>query len=145
MLSDGQKALLRAHPDSWRMNVYPTRRSASFPEWVYAAERENATHARVVLEGKGSVSGARIGPPFPMPRSGVEAIWNHLLRFRGTRVQLSDGSAAVTRTGAYRVVLAEQLVGLPYGAQRLDAFGREFPNVLLALRATVISPARVFG
>ena len=32
LLCDGQKALLRAHPESWRMNVYPTRRSASFPD-----------------------------------------------------------------------------------------------------------------
>ena len=29
LLCDGQKALLRAYPDTWRLNVYPTRRSAS--------------------------------------------------------------------------------------------------------------------
>ncbi|MGH9885074.1 MAG: DUF1329 domain-containing protein [bacterium] len=145
VLSDGQKALLRAYPETWHMNVYPTRRSASFPEWVYAAVRENATHARVVLEGKGSVADARIGPPFPIPNSGVEAIWNHLLRWRGARVDLSDGSAAVTRTGAYRVVLSDGLMGVPYGGREVDAFGKEFPNVLLALRSMVISPARVSG
>ncbi len=145
VLTEGQKARLRAHPESWHMNVYATRRSASFPEWVYAAVRENATRARVVLEGKGSVTGARIGPPFPIPRSGLEAIWNHNLRWRGARVERSDGSAAVTRTGEHRTVLSEQLLGLPYGARQPDAFGRQLPNILLAVRAMSISPSRVAG
>jgi len=145
VLSDGQKALLRAYPETWRMNVYPTRRSASFPDWVYAAVRENATRARVVLEGKGSVEGARVGPPFPIPKSGVEVIWNHNLRWRGARVARAEGSAAVTRRGAYGVVLEEQLIGLPYCARAPDAFGKEFPNVLLALRSIVFSPARLSG
>jgi len=145
VLSDGQKALLRAHPESWRLNVYPTRRSASFPAWVYEAVRANATRARVVLTGKGSVEGARVGPPFPIPQSGIEVIWNHNLRWRGARVARSDGSAAVTRAGAYTVVLDEELLGLPYGARELDAFGKEFPNVLLAIRSIVFSPSRLSG
>jgi hypothetical protein len=145
VLSDGQKALLREHPESWHINVYPTRRSASFPDWVYAAVRENATRARVVLEGKGSVAGSRVGPPFPIPHSGIEVIWNHNLRWRGARVARTDGGAAVTRTGDYRVVLSEQLIGLPYCARQVDAFGREFPNVLLALRSMVFAPARAAG
>ena len=72
LLSDGQKALLQAYPDTWRMNVHRTRRSAAYPAWVYEAVRANATRARVDLEGAGSVTGARIGPPFPIPQSGVE-------------------------------------------------------------------------
>jgi hypothetical protein len=145
LLSDGQKALLRAHPDSWRMNVYPTRRSASFPEWVYQAVRENATHANVVLEGKGSVSGARVGPPFPIPKSGLEVIWNHNLRWRGARVAYTDGVAAVTRRGSYRVVLNEQTLGMPYAGRQADAFGRAYPNVLLALKSKTIAPSRLAG
>ena len=145
LLCDGQKALLRAHPESWRINVYPTRRSASYPAWVYEAVRANATRARVVLEGKGGVADARVGPPFPIPQSGVEVIWNHNLRWRGERVRRSDGIAAITRRGNYRVVLLDQLLGLPYGAQRPDAFGKEFPNVLLALKARVIAPSRIAG
>jgi hypothetical protein len=145
LLCDGQKALLRAYPDTWRLNVYPTRRSASFPPWVYEAVRENATRARVVPEGKGSVAGARVGPPFPIPRSGVEVVWNHALRWRGVRVERSEGIAAVTRLGRYRVVILDQVIGLPYAARGLDAFGREYPNVLLALKAKVVAPSRLAG
>jgi hypothetical protein len=145
LLSDGQKALLRAHPESWRLHVYPTRRSASYPEWVYQAVRANATAASVVLAGKGSVSGARVGPPFPIPKSGIEAIWNHNLRWRGARVSRSDGVAAVTRLGNYRLVLSEQTLGLPYAARQSDAFGKEYPNVLLAIKSKTIAPARIAG
>jgi hypothetical protein len=144
-LCDGQKALLRAHPESWRFDVYPTRRSASYPDWVYAAVRANATHASVVTTGTGSVSGARIGPPFPIPQSGLEVVWNHDLRWRGERVERSEGIAAMTRRGNYRVVLSDQTLGMPYGARQLDAFGKEFPNVLLAIKNKVVAPSRVAG
>lgn len=144
-LCDGQKALLRAHPETWRLNVYPTRRSASYPEYVYAAVRANATNARMVLEGKGAPADAKVGPPFPIPKTGVEVVWNHNLRWRGARVERSEGTAAVTRRGHYRVVIQEQVLGLPYGARDPDAFGREFPNVLLAIKTKVIAPARLAG
>ncbi len=145
LLCDGQKALLRAHPHTWRLPVYPTRRSASFPDWVYEAVRANATRAHVVPTGKGSVEGARVGPPFPIPQSGVEVVWNHNLRWRGTRISRSEGVAAVTRRGSYRVVLAEQTLGLPYAARQPDAFGRVYPNVLLAIKSKTIAPSRVAG
>jgi hypothetical protein len=145
LLCDGQKALLRAHPDTWRLDVYPSRRTAAFPDWVYAAVRDNATRARVVLEGKGSVEGARVGPPFPIPQSGVEVVWNHNLRWRGVRVERSEGAAAVTRLGNYRVIQAQQTLGLPYAAREPDAFGREHPNVLLAIKAKTFSPSRLAG
>jgi hypothetical protein len=48
----------------------------------------------------------------------------------------------VTRRGNYRVVLQEQVLGLPYAARDPDAFGREFPNVLLALKSKIIAPSR---
>ena len=41
-LSEGQKALFRLYPQTWRMRVYPSRRSAAYPSWVYAAVQANA-------------------------------------------------------------------------------------------------------
>jgi hypothetical protein len=143
LLCDGQQALLKAHPDTWRLNVYATHRSAAYPAWVQEAVRLNATRARVVRDGRGSVADARVGPPFPIPQSGVEVIWNHNLRWRGARVQRKEGIAAVTRRGRYRVVLFDQVMGLPYAARRADAFGRTYPNVLLALKSMIIAPSRL--
>jgi len=144
-LTDGQRALLRAYPESWRMNVYPAHRSASYPEWVYEAVRDNATAARVVLEGKGAVEGARVSSPFPIPKSGVEVIWNHNLRWRGVLVSRSEGQTAVTRRGNYNVILSVQEIGIPYGAPRTTAFTRRHPNVMFAIKSKIIAPALLSG
>jgi hypothetical protein len=141
-LSDGQRALFAAFPD-WRMNVYPTRRSASYPEFVYDALRRNAASARLVTEGKGSVLGAVTTSPFPQPRNGLEAIWNHILRWRGIRIQRSEGSAAVTASGRYSVVVSLQDFAFPYGVGR--RISPEFDNVLLAAKNKTLLPAQLTG
>ncbi len=144
-LSEGQQALLRAYPDTWRMLVYRTRRSASYPPWVYEALKANATNAQVVLEGKGGVTGAKVSSPFPIPQQGVELVWNHTLRFRGVRVSRGVGSAAVTRRGNYSVVVAQQEVGVPYASPEETDFKRGYPNVMLALKSKIIAPALKSG
>jgi hypothetical protein len=102
-LSDGQQALLKKYPD-YRVDVYKTHRTAAAPQWVYDNTFKNATRAK--LQGD-VVSGAYGGIPFPIPKSGAEVIWNHLLRWRGTSWQFfidayqltSDGKAVMTTDG----------------------------------------------
>jgi len=144
-LSEGQKALLRTYPDSWQLNVYPTHRSASYPDWVYAAVETNARTAKVVREGKGGVVGANVSSPFPIPQSGVEVIWNHNLRWRGIRVHRSFGQAAVTRKGRFTVTLALQDWALPYGAPAETDLRQKFPNLLIALKTKTIEPGLLAG
>ena len=144
-LSEGQKALLLTYPDTWRMPVYPTRRSASYPPWVYEAAKANALTAEVVVEGKGGVANATITSPFPIPQSGVEVIWNHNLRWRGIHVVRSNGSAAVTRLGNYGVILAEQEVGAPYGSPHVTPFKEGYPNVMFATKSKIVQPELLAG
>jgi hypothetical protein len=104
-LSDGTKALLKKYPDSFRVDVYPTRRTAAAPQWVYDNTVKNATRAKLVND---VVDGAYGGVPFPVPKSGAEAIMNHVLRWRGsswqwhaTQYQLTaDGKAVLTTDGS---------------------------------------------
>ena len=35
ILTDGQKALFATYPDTYKMNVYKSRRSCTYPEFVY--------------------------------------------------------------------------------------------------------------
>ncbi len=144
-LSEGQRVLLETYPDTWRLKVYPTRRSASYPDWVYDAVRENARSATLITEGKGGVAGARISSPFPIPRRGVEVVWNHTLRFRGVRVHRTNGVAAVTRRGRYGLVLIDQDLAFPYSARDTSTYTRKFPNILLAVKSKIIQPPLLAG
>ena len=73
LLTVGNKAMLDAYP-SYKMNVYPTRRSAAFPERIYQATERIATTA-TLIEGGNGVTNAINGFPFPIPSNGTEAIW----------------------------------------------------------------------
>ncbi len=84
-LSDGVKALMKKYPD-FRIEVYPTRRSAAAPQYVYDNTFKNASRAKLTDSGQG-VEGALGGVPFPIPKDGYEAIWNHRLAWIGVNTQ----------------------------------------------------------
>ena len=144
-LSAGHRALLRAYPETWQFNVYPTHRSAAYPDVVYDAVKANATSAQLIVEGKGGVANAAIGPPFPIPQSGVEVIWNHNLRWRGIRVSYTEGLAAVTRKGRYGIIYSAVEIAFPYAFPPDSPFRLKYPNMMLALRRKVIQPAQLAG
>lgn len=81
-LTPGQRAMLDRHPEQFRMPVYPTRRSAGFAPEVTAAVASNARTAR--LEGPDALREAHTGPAFPAPENGLQVIWNHKTRYRGS-------------------------------------------------------------
>jgi hypothetical protein len=144
-LSEGQKALLEQYPDSWRMNVYPTRRSAAYPDFVYAAFKTNATSASVIPAGRGGVRDAVVTSPFPIPRQGVEVVWNHNLRWRGIHVRRSGGLAPLTRRGNYTVVLLEEEWVSPYAKPGASDLKTRFPDLLGAFKQKVLAPGFLAG
>ncbi len=144
-LSPGQQALLERHPDSWRMQIYPTRRSASYPDFVYQAARANALNADFVTTGLGVAQGSDITSPFPIPETGVEVVWNHNLRWRGIRVGGLQGRAAVTRGGRYQLLLQRQDLFFPYAAKPGEGVNAKFPGILAAIKTRNIDPALVSG
>jgi hypothetical protein len=80
-LTEGTKALLQKY-QTFRVEVYPTHRSVAFPKFVTENTVKNATNAKTNNEGR-SIEGAHAGFPFPIPKDGYEAMWNHLVRFNG--------------------------------------------------------------
>lgn len=95
-LTDGTKAMLKKYP-SYRIDVYPTHRTAAAPQWVYDNTAKNAVHAK--LNEKMIPVGAFGGIPFPIPKSGAEVMWNHLLRWRGESWQFDQHGVLVTADG----------------------------------------------
>jgi hypothetical protein len=80
-LTEGTKELLKRFP-TMRVDVYPTHRTVAYPQRVLDNTAKNATGAKTV-EGGVALDNVLAGFPFPIPKSGPEAIWNHLLRYSG--------------------------------------------------------------
>ncbi|MDN2658606.1 MULTISPECIES: DUF1329 domain-containing protein [Neptunomonas] len=99
-LSDGIKAMLKKYPDSYRLDVYPTHRTAVAPDWVYDFTAQNAQKA--TLDGH-NISGAYGGVPFPIPQSGLEVINNHRLSWKGSSWETEINQYQITSNG--KVVL----------------------------------------
>ena len=138
----GLKALIETYPASYRLPVYPTRRSASYPTYIYDATKKVATTATLVENGN-SVGDALIGIPFPIPSNGQEVIWNHLLRYRGVAVTRNIAQASPTRNGAFVPVQFADEFLMNYS--RPDVTAQTLDNVLIYFRQEVLSPARLAG
>ena len=141
-LSAGQIATFERYPDTYYMRVFQTRRTASFPERVYEATRENATSAVLASNGEG-VENASVGFPFPLPQDSYQLMWNHKLKFKGIGGTRYNNQVAPTTSGAYQLVkLREELLGLYY---KEGASIEEINNILLYFFQEVESPARLAG
>ena len=144
LLTPGQIKLFETYPETYKMNVYQTRRSASYPEHVYQAVKDNATRSELV-EGGNGIKQAAVGIPFPVPATGLEAIWNHTLRYRGESVSRSGGQAAPTASGSYTYVGLNETLLLPYNVKGASAEELEKTNILFKFKQKVTEPARLAG
>ncbi|MBB5403744.1 hypothetical protein OKW50_007337 [Paraburkholderia youngii] len=81
-LSASSIELFKRYP-TYRMDVYPTHRSVSYPDWYLENSEKNAQNAKLEKNGL-FVSDAFGGKPFPVPKNGQEALWNWELRYVGT-------------------------------------------------------------
>ena len=140
-LSTGHQRMLETYP-TFRIPVYPTRRSAAVPQRIHDATRRIAATAQLVDGGNG-VGGAVIGIPFPIPQSGLEVIWNHLLRYRGETVECTLGQAAVTRGGDYTMVKYGVEAELRYSLP--DMTEERLGNTMMFFKQKVVAPARLAG
>lgn len=139
-LTAGQVAMLKRYPEYY-LNVYPTHRTALYPDVVYAATKANATTAE--LGGLDTLKGAHAGFPFPIPQNGAQVIWNHKVRYRGNSVQQSGNIISVAQDGGYQVSGFDQTVKLFYGNTE-DTKAQKSDVILKLLRHTT-SPARFAG
>jgi hypothetical protein len=64
-LTGGLKVMLKKYPDTFKVNVYPTHRTAAAPQWVYDNTFKNAT--RATLGERFMLQNAHGGLPFPFP------------------------------------------------------------------------------
>jgi hypothetical protein len=133
-LADGVMQLFAKFPD-YRVDVYPTRRTAAAPQYVYDYTYKNASNAQIAPDGN-SISNAYGGTPFPIPKDGHQVIWNHLLAWRGTTIKdlnygftaTSDGSVTF---GGKQIEYAAWPYYYPDGEADFDGFYFEFTTSIL--------------
>ena len=65
---------------TFRIDVYPTHRSVGFPDWVIAGTKKAAIRATTTDDGLVLKDGQG-GIPFPIPKSGYEAMWNNMTSY----------------------------------------------------------------
>ena len=142
-LTDGQLALFAKFPDTYKMPVYQTRRTASFPQTVYSKVKKNALSAELVDNGNGLSNFDEI-VPFPIPKTGVEVIWNHMSRFRGGSVERNVAILPVQRNGAFTPIKVKAQLTVPQYLE--DGYSDDSDsNILFYYRSSVKAPARLTG
>src|SRR5690554_4249220 len=140
-LPAGLQQMLQTYLD-YSIRVFPTRRSAAVPQRIYDATRKNATQAKLISRGNG-VQGTTAGIPFPRPESGLEVIWNHIMRYRGDQVRTWTQHAAVLPGGKYALLKRERDILFRYGQPGLDE--KDLNNTLLYYKYRVMAPSALAG
>jgi hypothetical protein len=100
----GQAALIKAYK-GYKLDVYPSHRSCPAPDIVAERTKKNATYAKIGDDGWRLEQAYGAGVPFPIPKSGVEVLWNYKTRYTGLgrRAQIAalmpdkDGSIVETK------------------------------------------------
>ncbi len=142
VLSEGQKALFRTYPDTFRMIVYPSRRTAASPEDVQQASIANRERVKLVNNGSG-FAGTNAGVPFPEPGSGIEAMWNHVARYRTTGYLGYLNNAITTKSGDF--VIERSFIEIVFGYNNPKMADASDHPMIGWILAKVVAPANKVG
>jgi hypothetical protein len=106
-LTPGLLAMLKKYPNL-SVPVYPTHRTFALPEAVYEATKAQAAKAKI--DGL-SISNYDVpGIPFPNPKTGVEAMYNHTTKYFGGYNTCRDWLPVRGNGDYYRVGFCEDMI-----------------------------------
>ncbi|MCB1853616.1 MAG: DUF1329 domain-containing protein [Halieaceae bacterium] len=113
-LMEAQMELMRRYP-SFRMDIYPTRRSIMIPKYAADHSLENARNpqCRTSTDGVG-LYGCWGGTPFPIPGNGYEAMWNHLLTYTSPGETVSSGYLVDANGATTLLLVSKSIADYPY-------------------------------
>ncbi len=142
-LTPGHIAMFEAYPDTYEMPVYPTRRSASFPDRAYEWAERNARNAN--LEGTDGLTGAGVTWPFPVVSRGEHPIWNHKAGYTPDSFSFFYNQAIVTSDGSHSLIRIKQDLLNVYGLEGITTEQLEEQNMQFYFLQRILSPARLSG
>jgi hypothetical protein len=141
-LAPGQYAMFKRYPETFIMPVYTSHRGSTVPDEVFAAIKKNATNTKLVSGGNG-LENFETAVPFPIPKTGVEVIWNHITRYRGGSVTRLVTQATPQPNGSFSLVyFQDQFV---FRDKMKDYDPANPGNILFYFKQKVTAPARLAG
>ncbi len=141
-LTPGQLAMFKRYPDTYRMPVYTTHRSVAMPAEVVEATKANALNTNMVQNGNG-LEKFTVANAFPIPKNGLEVIWNHITRYRGGSVKRYVTQATPQTNGSYSLVYFDDEFVFPNKLKDYDA--SKPSNILFYFKQKVTAPSRLAG
>jgi len=143
-LSAGQLAMFERYPQTYKIPVYPTHRSVAVPDSIYAAAKLSALNTQGVDGGNG-LTGFNDSHyyAFPMPKSGIEVVWNHSTRYRGGNAKRLITRVQPQTDGGFSMVHFEDEVAYP--SDLPDENKSSAQNILFYFIQRVTAPARLAG
>lgn len=143
-LSAGQVAMLKAYPETYRIPVYESRRSAVVPDQINEAAKKSVLNVSAVNDGNGiSGFGASRYYAFPIPQQGVEVIWNHMTRYKGGSLKRDMVQVSPYQNGSYSLVKFNDIFS--YTETVEGASEEQMQTVLFLYKQRVLSPSRLAG
>ncbi len=141
-LTPGQLAMFKRYPETYRIPVYTTHRSVNMPAEVVEATKTNALNTNMVQGGNG-LEKFRVANAFPIPKNGLEVIWNHITRYRGGSIKRYVTQATPQTNGSYSLVYFDDEFVFPSKLKDYDA--SKPSNILFYFKQKVTAPARLAG
>ncbi|CAI2799294.1 MULTISPECIES: DUF1329 domain-containing protein [Pseudomonas] len=143
-LSDGQVAMFKRYPETYKIPVYPTHRTVNLPPEIYESIKRSALNVKPINDGNGleNFTGNRYYA-FPIPKNGVEVLWNHITRYHGGNLRRIITQATPQTNGSYTPIRFEEEVAVPQLIPDMDP--AKAANVLTFFKQSVTAPARLAG
>lgn len=141
-LTETTKALINKYPD-FRVDVYKSHRTMYIPSKVVEGTKKVAAVAKLENDGKTLNTGGQIGGiPFPLPKNGLEAVWNHVVGWAPVAEHWQHYMGWVVASNGRKIMTTdgESFVNYPY-------WGAPAPrkDILWRLLDTVQGPANRNG
>ena len=138
-LTEGTKALMKKYPE-YRADVFKTQRTVAYPKAVEETTAKCATAAKTNAGGR-SMEGCHAGFPFPIPKTGFEVMWNHLVRYEGVAYTVKYQNWNIDASGRPSIS-TEGTIVQDYPYWQADKAGSD---VYYKQRITYSGPARRAG
>lgn len=143
-LTDGQIAMFKKYPDTFRMPIYPSKRDVRYSDRVHENVKQNALHTTLDDDANGT-DDVYFGVPFPIPKNAAEVLWNHMASpMMGASEGILD-AASVFSNGEINMRQTLDQRHIQYYSPNITREEFNKSNVAAMVMVQVLEPAREKG